>query len=90
MNEIKENLLGMMRSLLNGEYDCNDFSYDFPETMLKLADEKWLKILDDMPEICAAYEPYEEPDEEVLNDEALKKAVSVIYNKIINELQNTQ
>lgn len=81
--QMKEKLITMMRQLIDGEYDCNDFSYDFPEAMLDLEDDELRELLDDMPEICAAYEPFEEADEHVLDDDGLKRAVSEIYNKII-------
>ena len=80
---MKEKLLEMMRQLIDGEYNCNDFSYDFPEAMLDLKDEEWLDMLDDMPEICASYEPFDAADEEVLNDKELIQAVTEIYHKIL-------
>ena len=40
----------MMEQLINGEYDCNAFSYNFPDEMYELDDEKALDILDNMPD----------------------------------------
>ncbi len=76
---MKEKLLNMMERLLDGQYSCNDFSYDFPQAMFGLKEEKWLDVLDDMPEICAAYEPFEEKDPGVINDERLKEEVLKVY-----------
>lgn len=80
---MKEKLLKMMEDLINGKYDCNDFSYDFPSEMFKLEDEDLLEALDDMPEICAAYDPYKEDEEELLDDEELIEKVREIYNRIM-------
>ncbi|KAE9633198.1 hypothetical protein [Defluviitalea raffinosedens] len=82
---MREKLLKMMEDLVNGEYDCNDFSYDFPHEMFELEDEALLEALDDMPEICAAYDPYKEDEEELLNDEELIEKVREIYSRIGNQ-----
>lgn len=83
---VKENLLDMMERLLEGKYNCNDFSYDFPIAMFGLEDEKWKEILDDMPEICASYEPFEEDDLEVVNDERLKDEVGKVYRILMKSV----
>ena len=81
---MKEKLLKMMKDLIDGNYNCNDFSYDFPNEMLELKDENLLLLLDEMPEICADYYPYKEDEEDLLNDEELKTRVEEVYNKILN------
>lgn len=81
---MKEKLLRMMKDLIDGNYNCNDFSYDFPNEMLELEDENLLLLLDEMPEICADYDPYKEDEEDLLNDEELKTRVEEVYNKILN------
>lgn len=83
-NIMKEKLLKMMKDLIDGNYNCNDFSYDFPNEMLDLEDENLLLLLDEMPEICADYDPYKEDEEDLLNDEELKTRVEEVYNKILN------
>lgn len=83
-NIMKEKLLKMMKDLMDGNYNCNDFSYDFPNEMLDLEDENLLLLLDEMPEICADYDPYKEDEEDLLNDEELKTRVEEVYNKILN------
>ncbi|MDA3730058.1 hypothetical protein PBV87_00835 [Niameybacter massiliensis] len=81
---MKEKLLKMMKDLIDGNYNCNDFSYDFPNEMLELEDENLLLLLDEMPEICADYDPYKEDEEDLLNEEELKTRVEEVYNKILN------
>lgn len=81
---MKEKLLKMMKDLIDGNYNCNDFSYDFPNEMLELEDENLLLLLDEMPEICAGYDPYKEDEEDLLNEEELKTRVEEVYNKILN------
>ena len=79
INKLKQ----MMEQLIKGEYDCNAFSYDFPGEMLELDDNKALEMLDDMPEICAAYEPYKDGEDDVLNDEELIQKVKEVYKILI-------
>ncbi|MEY8357064.1 hypothetical protein AALB39_27485 [Lachnospiraceae bacterium 54-53] len=78
-NKLKE----MMKQLIDGAYDCNDFSYDFPYEMFGLTDTKAAQILDDMPEICAAYDPYKEDEPDILNGDELIQKVKEVYQKLI-------
>lgn len=70
-----------MEQLIQGKYDCNDFSYDFPNALLEIKDEKALQILDDMPEICAAYDPYKTDEEDLLNDKEFIEKVKQVNEK---------
>ena len=81
---MKDKLQKMMKSLIEGEYNCNDFSYDFPGCMMDLEDEKLLAALDDMPEICAAYDPYKEDEPELLNDREFIAKVKEVYIKVFD------
>lgn len=83
---MKNDLLRMMKDLIDGRYDCNDFSYDFPFAMFGLKEKDLIQKLDDMPEICAAYEQYKTPDEvEFYNDAELIEKVKEVYESIVNE-----
>jgi len=73
-----------MEQVINGEYDCNAFSYDFPDEMLELEDEGANHILDNMPEICADYDPYKTNEKNLLNDEELIEKVKKVYNELVN------
>lgn len=73
----------MMEQLIAGKYDCNDFSYDFPNEMLELDDDKAHLILDDMPEICADYDMYKEDEEFLFNEEEFVQKVKEVYNDLI-------
>lgn len=79
---MKDKLQRMMKNLIVGEYNCNDFSYDFPDCMMALEDEELLAALDDMPEICAAYDTYKEDEPELLNDGEFIAKVEEIYKKV--------
>lgn len=79
---MEEQLKEMMEKLIKREYDCNEFSYDFPDAMLNLDDDKLLNDLDDMPEICASYDPFKTDEKELLNDDELISKVEEIYNKV--------
>ena len=56
----------MMEALINGNYNCNDFSYDMPELMLMLDDADLEIALEDIPEICTNYDPYKMNEPELL------------------------
>lgn len=71
-----------MEELISGNYDCNDFSYDMPELMLGLNDEELENALDDVPEICANYDPYKVNEPELLNDEELITKIKEIYDVV--------
>lgn len=79
-----DKLKDMMEKLIAGEYDCNAFSYDFPDEMFGLNDEKAEVILDDMPEICASFDPYKENESELLNEKELINKVKEVYELLIN------
>lgn len=73
-----------MEELIAGNYDCNDFSYDMPELLLELDDGELEQALDDVPEICASYDPYKVDEVELLNDEELVNKIKEIYNTIFD------
>lgn len=78
-----DKLKEMMKQLIDGAYDCNDFSYDFPSEMFDLEDAKAEEILDDMPEICAAYDPYKDDEPDILNDDEFIQKIKEVYEKLI-------
>lgn len=71
-----------MEELIAGNYNCNDFSYDMPELLLELEDKELENALEDIPEICASYDPYKTNENELLNDNELIDKIEEIYNKI--------
>ena len=79
---MKDKLKEMMEAVLDGKYDCNEFSYDFPDCMLDLEDEDFFLKLDDMLEICAAYDPYKSDEPELLNKMELLEKIKEIYDKV--------
>lgn len=81
-NEVKTNIKEMMKKLISGNYNCNDFSYDMPELLLELDDVALVEALDDLPEICADYDPYKTNEIELLNDKKLIEVVREMYNKV--------
>lgn len=72
----------MMEKLINDKYDCNEFSFDFPNEMFGEDDRKALMILDDMPEICASYDEHKEDEEDLLNDQELIEKVKEVYEEL--------
>lgn len=81
---MKDKIKNMMEELISGNYDCNDFSYDMPELMLGLNDDELENALDDIPEICASYDPYKTNELELLNDEELITKIKEIYDRVFD------
>ena len=65
---MKNKIKNMMEALINGNYKCNDFSYDMPKLMLMLDGADLEIALEDIPEICANSGPYKTNEPELLND----------------------
>ena len=82
---MKNKIKNMMEALINGNYNCNDFSYDMPELMLMLDDADLEIALEDIPEICANYDPYKTNEPELLNDRELIDKIKEVYDKIFND-----
>ena len=53
-----------------------------PELLLQLEDEELAAALDDIPEICANYDPYKTNETELLNDKELINKIKKIYNLV--------
>ncbi len=81
---MKDKIKNMMEELISGNYNCNDFSYDMPELMLGLDDEELENALDDVPEICASYDPYKINEPELLNDEELITKIKEVYDRVFD------
>lgn len=80
---MKEKLLKMMEDLIKGDYDCNDFSYDFPELLLD-ADDEVNDLFEDLPEICASYDPYWSGEKDTLGERDFIEAIKKAYDRIID------
>lgn len=86
-----EELLEMMKKFLDGKFDPYDFSFDFPECLASLNPklEKENRALsellnEDMPEICADYEPQpvvREGQPGLLDISKFKRKVAEVYSK---------
>lgn len=81
---MKNKIKNIMEALINGNYNCNDFSYDMPELMLMLDDADLEIALEDIPEICTNYDPYKMNEPELLNDKELINKIKEVYDKIFN------
>lgn len=79
---MKDKIKGMMEELISGNYDCNNFSYDMPELLLELEDEELEDALEDVPEICASYDPYKTDEPELFNDVEFIDKIKEIYNTV--------
>ncbi|KYG90375.1 hypothetical protein A0U40_18235 [[Bacillus] sp. KCTC 13219] len=89
-------VLTMMENFLTGKIDAEDFSYTFPDVLVNQWEEieqenpQLVNLLnEDMPDICANYEPEEQARSqrpEYLNEEQFKKRVNAIYKEALKLL----
>lgn len=86
-------VLTMMAIFLDGKIDAEDFSFTFPDVLTEQWDEiekenqQLAQLLnEDMPDICANYEPEEQARSqrsEYLNETQFKKRVETIYKEAL-------
>ncbi len=86
---LKNKLLLLIANFLHGAADAGEFSYAFPEALaqaeeaLEKEDARFARIMDEMPEICAAYDPYGSGDPDTLDEAAFRERVRDIYVRAI-------
>nr|WP_319488484.1 hypothetical protein [uncultured Caproiciproducens sp.] len=83
-------LIQMMKDFLEGKTGPNDFSFDFPARLTFVYDEfqkenpKLCDLIEEnMPDYCAAFDPYIDDDRELLNEDQLRKKVKGVYEKAL-------
>ena len=82
---INDKLLKMMEDFIDGKYEVMAFSFDFPDEMFNVEDDKVISILDDMPEWCSFYQEDEEERKkypELLSEEQLREKTKIVYKKL--------
>lgn len=79
--------LKMIEQFLNGDYDSETFSFDFPDFLcenfeqLKKENEAVADVLnDELPDICAWYD-WEPMDEGCVTGEAFRQKIKVEYDR---------
>lgn len=88
---IKNKLLLLMANFIHGAQDAADFSYSFPEKLaefqagLEKEDPAFAREMDEMPELCASFDPYQTGEPGTLNEEAFRAAVMEIYVKALRQ-----
>ncbi len=82
---IKNKLLLLMANFIHGAQNAVDFSYSFPEELaevqedLEKEDPVFAREMDEMPEICASFDPYQTGEPDTQNEEGFRAAVTKIY-----------
>lgn len=86
-----QELLQMMKDFIDGKFEAEPFSFDFPARLSYVYDgfykenQKLCDLLEEnMPEYCAAFDPYIAGDPELLNAEQLKAKVRAVYEKALS------
>lgn len=86
---LKNKLLLMMANFLHGATSAQDFSYDFPEELASLSerlereDTGFAQLIDEMPEICASFDPYSTGEPDTLDEDAFRDRVREVYVQAI-------
>jgi hypothetical protein len=85
-----DELMLMIAKFLYGEYDAEGFSFDFPARLsyiyddLRKENEQLCDLFeDDMPEICAGYDPHGTGDDDTYGLSEFKSRVFDIYGKAL-------
>ena len=83
-------LMLMIAKFLYGEYDAAAFSFDFPATLSErynafLDENKELCVYleDEMPDVCAAFDPHGTGDNDTLSTDQFRGKVLEIYQKAL-------
>lgn len=88
---IKNKLLLLMANFIHGAQGAADFSYSFPEKLAEFQDDlekedpAFAREMDEMPELCASFDPYQTGEPDTLNEEAFRAAVMEIYVKALRQ-----
>lgn len=78
----KSDVIEMIEQLLDGRYNCMDFSYDMPDLLFEVDTNDFPReFIDEIPTICANYDPPLK-HEGYLDDEAFIKEIKKYYEMI--------
>lgn len=83
---IKNKLLLLMANFLHGAMSAQDFSFTFPTELSEMYDDLEKqdpafaqKMEDEMPELCASFDPYNTEDPDTISEDTFRKKVTEIY-----------
>lgn len=83
-------LMLMIAKFLYGEYDPEQFSFDFPAVLSNIYDEFQQEnavlceyLEDEMPEICGYYDPYGTGEPDTLDENQFRDCVMDIYQNAL-------
>ena len=83
-------LMLMIAKFLYGEYDAEQFSFDFPATLSDAYDAFHKENADlcdyleeEMPEVCGYFDPHGTGDPGTLDGEAFRSRVMKVYQKAL-------
>lgn len=83
-------LMLMIAKFLHGELDAEAFSFEFPARLSEVFDDFQVEngalcdhLEEEMPELCAAFDPHGTGDDGVLDGEQLRAAVLEVYQKAL-------
>lgn len=83
-------LMLMIAKFLYGEYTAEAFSFDFPAALsaryaaLQAENNSLCAYLEEeLPELCAAFDPYGSGEEGTLNAEQFRAVVFAVYQKAL-------
>lgn len=83
-------LMLMIAKFLYGEYDAEAFSFDFPAALSKAYEafseenaDLCAHLEDEMPELCAEFDPHGTGDPETLDLDRFREKVMEVYQKAL-------
>ena len=83
-------LMLMISRFLFGDFDANDFSFEFPARLnyvyndfLRENPELCDVLEEDMPEICSYFDPHNTGDPGTYDEKTFREKVSAVYQKAI-------
>lgn len=83
-------LMLMIARFLHGELDAETFSFEFPaaladayETLVKENGELCAQLEEEMPELCASFDPHGTGEDDVLDAGQFRAQVMEVYQKAL-------
>ncbi len=83
-------LMLMISQFLFGDYDAEEFSYDFPAELvdsyadLEAENPELATMLNDkVPEACSWYDPYNTGDEGTIDETQFREKVAEVYQRAV-------
>lgn len=89
---LQDELMLMIAEFLHGKQSAEQFSFDFPARLayvysdLKQENPEFAQLMeDDMPELCASFDPHNTGDPDTIDEKSFRAKVTSIYVSALNQ-----